>query len=73
MPFTFPIASLVSTANNFKNQVTSAPLPVVYFVCLLYYLADYFFSTFNTLYNAGYFSDMWTEGYIIRLQIKGRH
>jgi len=36
-------------------------------------LADNLYSTFNTLYNADYFPDMWTEGYIIRLQIKGRH
>jgi len=27
-------------------------------------LANYLFSTFNTLFDAGYFPDMWTEGYI---------
>ena len=34
-------------------------------------LANYLFSTFNTLFDAGYFPDMWTEGHIIPLHNKG--
>ena len=64
-------AEIERACKQLKDNISGGDFLINEFIKYGYdQLADSLFSTFNTLFNAGYFPDMWTEGHIIPLHKK---
>jgi len=64
-------AEIERACKQLKDNISGGDFLINEFIKYGYdQLAYSLFSTFNTLFNAGYFPDMWTEGHIIPLHKK---